>query len=64
MSKRGQGLPINTLIVAIIALIVLAIIIFIFRDQVVNIASSFTGISSEAGKQAENASKVIGDVFN
>ena len=61
--KKAQGLSINTLIIAIIALIVLAIVIYVFRDQIARIVSSFTSIGTEAGKQAENATTALGEIY-
>ena len=63
MRKKAQGLSINTLIIAIIALVVLAIMIYIFRDQISRLASSFTQIGTEAGKQAENATSALGEIY-
>src|SRR3989344_9594143 len=31
--KRGQGLPLNTIVIAVIVLIVLAVVIFIFSSR-------------------------------
>jgi hypothetical protein len=42
MRKKAQGLPLNIVIVAIIALIVLGVIIFIFYDQIKKVATGFT----------------------
>ena len=63
MIKKGQGLSINTIIIAIIALLVLAIVIFIFRDQIGRVASAFTKIGTEAGSQAGNATSSLGDLY-
>lgn len=64
MKKKGMDLSINTVIVAIIALLVLAVVIYIFRDQISKIASSFTKIGGEAGKQAENTTGLFKGMFN
>jgi hypothetical protein len=50
--KRGQGLPINTIILAILGLIVLVILILIFRTQVQKSSEKYQGISTSAEEQA------------
>ena len=39
-SKRGQGLPLNTIIIAIIVIVVLVIIIIIFSGNILNFQKS------------------------
>ena len=34
LKKRGQGLPLNTIVIAVIVLIVLAVVIFIFSTRI------------------------------
>lgn len=64
MPKKAQeGGPMWIIIVAVIALIVLGVVIFIFRDQIVKVAKSFTGISQEATCKSEIAMSELGGIF-
>ncbi|MBW2977598.1 hypothetical protein KY331_02015 [Candidatus Woesearchaeota archaeon] len=62
-NKKSQGISINYIIIAIIALLVLAIIIFIFRAQIGNVFGVFTRIGQKAGCEAEIATTSIGGLF-
>jgi len=41
MKKKAQGLPLNIIIIAIIALIVLGVVVYIFYNQIRKTASGF-----------------------
>lgn len=41
MKKKGQGLPLNIIIIAIIALIVLGVVVYIFYNQIKKTATGF-----------------------
>lgn len=47
MNKRGQGLPMNTIIIAIIVIVVLIAIVIFFLGGFRNIASSISSIWSQ-----------------
>lgn len=51
--KRGQGLSINTIVLAALALVVLVLLIFLVRNQLQKGSQKYTGIESEAEKQAK-----------
>lgn len=53
MNKKAVELSMNTIIIATICLIVLVVLIAVFRTQVGNVVKSFTGISEEGGKRAD-----------
>jgi len=42
MNKKGAELSINIIIIAVIALLVLSVVIFIFYDQIRKVAQGFT----------------------
>lgn len=46
--KKGQGLPINMIIIAVIALLVLGVVVFIFYDQIKKIATGFSETREKA----------------
>lgn len=60
MSRKAQGLPINIIIIAIISLIVLGVILFVFRGQIANVARSFIGITKEAACPKELPADTLG----
>jgi len=53
MNKKRAGLSINMIIVAALGLIVLVIVAFIFRTQVIDYASKYTQTADSAVKSAE-----------
>lgn len=53
MNKKAVELTMNTIIIAAICLIVLVVLVVVFRTQIGNVVKSFTGISEEGGKRAE-----------
>ena len=60
-SRKGQGLPIETIIVIIILLIVLVVIILIFSGQAESIfgaAGEFLGLANDGGPKG-NLSEII-----
>lgn len=61
--NKKADLSINVIIVAIIAIVVLVVILFIFGGQTKKAGSSFSTISDEAGKKAQDATKQFGDLF-
>ena len=52
MKKRGE-LTMSYIITMIIALLVLVVILWIFRDQIMNFVSDITGISSGLSDQID-----------
>ena len=59
-SKKGQGLPIETIVVVLILLIVFIILVLIFNDQSSNIfdtLKNFLGLANETSPK--NLSEVI-----
>ncbi len=54
--KRGQGLPINTIILAILGLVVLIILILLVRTQLQKGSSKYSNITSTAEQQAKDQS--------
>lgn len=51
-NKKGQGLPLNTIIIAIIVIVVLVLIILIFTGQMTtfaNVTNSDRGCRAEGG---------------
>ena len=55
IEKRGQGLPINVIILAIIALVVLAVLIFIFTRNVNTFSGDTQRCSFRGGECKEKA---------
>ena len=53
--KKKAEISMQMIVFAIIALLVLVVVIFVFRDQIGRVATSFTGIGSEAGCEAQIA---------
>jgi len=62
-NKKAQGISLNYIIIAIIALLVLAVIIFIFRAQIGKVFGVFTSIGQKAGCEAEIATSALGGLF-
>jgi hypothetical protein len=50
--KRGQGLSINTIVIAALSLVVLVILIFVVRTQLQKGTQKYTGITKEAETEA------------
>ena len=50
--KRGQGLSIQTIVIAALALVVLVILIFVIRGQIQKGTQKYINISSEAELQS------------
>jgi hypothetical protein len=48
-SKKSQGLSLQTVIIAILCLVVLAIIIYIFSDKIGGVGESLSGCSDKGG---------------
>lgn len=56
LKKRGEGMTMNTLVIAILSLIVLVIMIFVFKGQIGKTSSSYTTIAEESEKSAKKDS--------
>lgn len=63
MNKKAIELSMNTVIVAAISIIVLFVLVAIFRTQISNVARSFTGVSEESGRHAEEATQGLDQLF-
>tara|TARA_Y100000310_G_scaffold227660_1_gene229953 strand:- start:1458 stop:1634 length:177 start_codon:yes stop_codon:yes gene_type:complete len=57
MSKKGVSLPIETVIIIIIAVMVLALVLFFITGKWAGLTESFSGLESQV---AEGASQDIG----
>lgn len=63
ISKKGQGLGLNAIVIAALVLIVLVILILVFKGQISAVARSFTGISEDAQDKAEESKGSLSDLF-
>jgi hypothetical protein len=52
--KRGQGMSINTIVLAVLALVVLVILIFLVRTQLQKGSQKYLNISGEAENEAKS----------
>jgi hypothetical protein len=50
--KRGQGLSLNTIVLAVLALIVLFLLIWLFRTHLQKGSQKYVNITSEAEREA------------
>jgi len=50
ISKKGQGLPLNTIIIAIIVIVVLVVIILIFSGQIVKFNTGANACNAAGGR--------------
>ncbi len=57
MDRRGAEMSINAIIVAILALLVLVVLAFVFKDQIGKSSEQYSGISEKTGS-------CIGDIGN
>ena len=53
MHRKGQGLPLNTIIIAIIVLVVLVVIVAIFTGRIGKFETSLSSEEQQAKVQAE-----------
>jgi len=53
MGKKGQGLPLNTIIIAIIVLVVLVVLVAVFTGRIGGFETDLSKQSDEAKVQAE-----------
>ncbi|MBD3310679.1 hypothetical protein GF351_05680 [Candidatus Woesearchaeota archaeon] len=63
MGKAGVELSMNVIIIAIICLVVLALVIFIFRAQISAVAEGFADIIKGAVGSSEQQREDMPDIF-
>ena len=63
MNKKGVEIALSAVIIAIVCLVVLAVLIYVFTSNTGKVSSSFSNISGEAGKKAEESSWDINRLF-
>ena len=63
MKRKGQGLSMQTIIIAALCLIVLLVLFTIFRSGTKESTQGIANISDEAGKKAKQATEAFGDLF-
>jgi hypothetical protein len=61
MSKKAD-ISVNTIVMAALALMVLIILLFIFRNQISNVAGGFTSVgnNAKAGAEGTNCLSMLG----
>jgi hypothetical protein len=59
MEKRGQGLPVSTIILIVLGLVVLVILILVVRQQVTRGASRYEEIGKEVEIRADKCYNII-----
>jgi len=57
--KKGQGLPINTIIIAALGMLVLIILAFVIRNQIAQGTKKYTEIGKEAEIKVDKCGSVI-----
>jgi len=63
LKKKAMAITMNTIIIAIIALIVLLVVALIFKTQIGKISETFLGIEDQAEQEGEEAKLEIEDIF-
>lgn len=61
--KNKKGMAINTIVMLILALVVLIVVLFIFKDQITKALGGYTRIQEETGETIEGkkCSNILGD---
>jgi hypothetical protein len=63
MKKKGVSLSLNTIIIAILVLLVLTVLIAVFHSQIGGIVKGFSGFSKDAQTKADESRGSLPDIF-